>query len=122
MGAVSQALGLSTNQMKGVGTSRSASPYFVGVNADGTLHYGTTTTTSSSTVFGHWFTRGGYVCEYNSSAIVFAEFNRDNYQCKVGQYPGRMVKGNTYTIRQAIRNTVGGKTYTATIVVRLKAV
>lgn len=122
MGAISQALGLSSDQLRSVGTSRSDTPCFVGVNVNGTYHYGTTTTTSNSSVFGHWFTRGGYVCEYNSSAVIFAEFNRDNYQCKIGQYPGRMVKGNTYTIRQAVRHTIGGKTYTATIVVRLKAV
>lgn len=122
MGAVSQALGLSTNQLKAVGSQQSSNPRFVGVNPSGSYHYGTTTTTSSSTVYGHWFDANGNVCNYNNSAYVFAEFNRTTYRCSVGQYPGHLVKGRTYTVRQAIQYTTGGKTYTATFVVRLKAI
>ena len=66
MAAVSQALGLSTAQMKAVGRTASSNPRFVGI------------------------------------------------------YPGHLVRGRTYTIRQAIQYTKDGKQYTATMVVNLK--
>lgn len=122
LGAVSKALGLSTAEMKAVGRQATDNPRFVGVNAAGTIHTGTTTTTSSSTVYGHWFTSGGDVCGYDGSACLFAEFYPDSYGCYVGQYPGRLRAGQTYTVRQAIQYEHAGRRYTATMVVRLKAV
>ena len=120
MAAVSQALGLSTKQMQSVGRTASSNPRFVGVNANGTIHTGTTTSTSSNTCYGHWFTIAGNVCGYDNSAAVYAEFYPDKYGCYVGQYPGRLVRGRTYTMRQAIQYTHDGHQYTATMVVNLK--
>ena len=122
MGAVSQALGLSTKQLQSVGRTASANPRFVGVDANGAIHTGTTTSTSSNTVFGHWFNAAGNVCNYDGSARIFAEFYPDRYGCYVGQYPGRLTRGQTYTVRQAIQYQHDGKRYTATFVVRLKIV
>lgn len=122
MAAVSQALGLSTEQMKSVGSTATANPRFVGINANGTVHTGTTTSTSSSRCFGHWFTSSGNVCGYDNSAYIFAEFYPDQYGCYVGQYPSRLTKGNTYTIRQGIQYQKNGTWHTATMVVRLKAI
>ena len=122
MAAVSQALGLSTKEMQSVGRLASSNPRFVGINASGSVYTGTTTSTSSNTCYGHWFTSTGNVCGYDSNACVFAEFYPDQYGCYVGQYPSRLQKGKTYTIRQAIQYQKDGKWYTATMVVRLKAV
>ncbi|MCR5130780.1 MAG: DUF4859 domain-containing protein [Prevotella sp.] len=122
MAAVSQALGLSTKQLQSVGRTASANPRFVGVNANGSVHTGTTTSTSSNTVFGHWFNAAGNVCNYDSSARIFAEFYPDKYGCYVGQYPGKLTRGQTYTVRQAIQYVHDGTRYTATFVVRLKIV
>lgn len=122
MAAVSQALGLSTKQMQSVGRSATSNPRFVGIDANGTIHTGTTTSTSSSTVYGHWFNSAGNVCNYDDTACIFAEFYPDKYGCYVGQYPSRLTKGKTYTIRQGIQYQKDGKWYTATMVVRLKAI
>lgn len=122
MAAVSQALGLSTKEMQSVGRLASSNPRFVGINASGSVYTGTTTSTSSNTCYGHWFTSAGNVCGYDSNAYIFAEFYPDKYGCYVGQYPSRLQKGKTYTIRQAIQYQKDGKWYTATMVVRLKAV
>lgn len=122
MAAVSQALGLSTKQMQSVGRSATSNPRFVGIDANGTIHTGTTTSTSSSTVYGHWFNSAGNVCNYDATANIFAEFYPDKYGCYVGQYPSRLTKGKTYTIRQGIQYQKDGKWYTATMVVRLKAI
>lgn len=120
MAAISQALGLSTQQLKSLGRTASSNPRFVGVDANGTIHTGTTTSTSSSTCYGHWFTAQGNVCNYDSSACIFAELYPDTYNCYVGQYPGRLTRGHTYTIRQAVQYLHEGKRYTATMVVQLK--
>lgn len=121
--AVSRCLGLSTEQINAVGRNKAANPRLLGANANGSYSASTTTTTSSSTVYGHWFDENGNVCSYNSQARIFAEYNRTTYKCAVGQYPNRLVKGNTYTARQAFQyDAADGKTYTVTFVVRLKAI
>lgn len=122
MAAVSQALGLSTAQMKAVGRTATSNPRFVGISSTGAITTGTTTSTSSNTCYGHWFNSSGNVCGYDSSAMIFAEFYPDKYGCYVGQYPGKLTRNKTYTIRQAIQYQKGGKWYTATMVVRLKVV
>ena len=120
MDAISQALGLSTEQLKSVKVGKSNTIRFVGVNNAGTLKETTTTSTSSSTCFGHWFNKYGTVCGYDTNAHVFAEFYPEKYGCYVGQYPGRLTRGKTYTIRQAIiyKHTDGNE-YRATMQVNL---
>ncbi len=130
MDAISLALGLSTEQLKSVKPGTTYNPCFVGINANGTKYSNTTTSTSSSATstasdrkYGHWFTESGNVCGYDSSAKLFAEWYPDKYGCYVGQYPGRLTRGKTYTIRQAIvYKHTDGKEYTATMVVKVKVV
>lgn len=120
MDAVSQALGLSTAQMKSVKVGAANKIRFVGVSANGSVSNSTTTSTSSSTCFGHWFTSAGNVCGYDSNARIFAEFYPDKYGCYVGQYPGRLTRGKTYTVRQAIIYIhTDGKEYRATMEVNI---
>lgn len=120
MDAVSQALGLSTAQLQSVKVGKSNAIRFVGVSSSGTLRENTTTSTSSATCYGHWFNQSGNVCSYDSNARIFAEFYPDKYGCYVGQYPGRLTRGKTYTIRQAIiYKHTDGKEYRATMQVNL---
>lgn len=126
MNAISEALGLSTAQLKTVKRNDSVSNAgdirFAGVNSNGTtLNYYTTTSTSGDKIYGHWFNASSNVCNYDSSAMVYAEMNPDNYVCSVGQYPGRLARGKTYKIRQAIVYThTNNKLYKAIIEVNLK--
>ncbi len=124
MDAISQALGVSTAQMKAVKRNTSAGTkgtlVFAGVSKNGNKNYNTTTSTSSSTCYGHWFTTAGNVVGYDNSAAIFAEMYPDQYGCYVGQYPGRLTKGKTYIIRQAFVYThTDSKQYTATMEVHL---
>lgn len=126
MDAVSRALGVSTKQMQAAKCNASSKGIkgtidFVGVNANGTYRYGTTTSTSSSTVFGHWFTTAGNVSGYDNSAAIYAEMTPSDFNCKVGQYPGHLSAGRTYTFKQAFIYThTDGKQYKATMEVHLK--
>ena len=123
--AASRALGLSTAQLKAVKCSSNANPGFIAINqTNSTVTATTTTSTSSATVFGHWFNSSGNVCGYDGTANIYAEFTPADFRCKVGQYPGRLVKGRTYTIKQGIRYKPAGssKHYTCTYVVKVKVI
>jgi len=125
MDAVSKALGVSTAQMKAVTVGKVSGKKnylrFAGINANGTTETNkVTTSTSSSTVFGHWFNSSGNVCDYGGSSYIFAEMYPDSYGCYVGQYPGRLQKNKKYSIRQAfIYTDAQGKEYKAIMQVNL---
>lgn len=123
--AISEALGLNDAQIKAL--KRNTQPgtkgtlVFAGVSPNGSLQYNTNTTTSTNTCYGHWFTTTGYVYTYNNTPAIYAELYPDTYTCKVGQYPGRLTRGKTYTIRQAVIYThTDGQQYRATMEVHLK--
>ncbi|MCF0193518.1 MAG: DUF4859 domain-containing protein, partial [Prevotella sp.] len=125
MDAIAQALGLSTAQMKAIKSNdpvaNAGDIRFAGVNSNGTsMNFYTTTSTSSDKCYGHWFNSSSNVCNYDGSAQIFAEMYPDSYGCYVGQYPGRLTKGKTYIVRQAVVYThTDGKTYKAIMEVHL---
>lgn len=123
MDAISQALGLSTAQLKAVKRNTSPSKgnvVFAGISSNGGVTYNTTTTTSSNQCYGHWFSTAGNVGNYDGSAAIYAEMYPESFVCKVGQYPSRLSKGRTYIIRQAVIYThTDGKKYTAMMEVHL---
>lgn len=123
--AISQALGITTAQLKKIKrndtTSNAGDVRFAGVNSNGTtLNFNTTTSTSSATCYGHWFGSTGNVVDYGSSSYIYAEMLPDSFGCNVGQYPGRLTKGKTYKVRQAVVYThTDGKMYKAIMEVHL---
>lgn len=120
MDAISEALGLTTAQLKAMKVGSGVNPHFVGISSTGNMVHTTTTSTSSSSRLGHWFTTTGNVCSYNSTAAIFAELLPDSWVCQVGQYPGRLTSGKSYTIRQGVTyKHTDGRTYVATIVVKV---
>ena len=128
MDAISQALGVSTQQMLALKCNSASKGVagtldFVALSTSGAKTYGTTTTTSSATCFGHWFSTAGTPVSYGSTSAIFAELYPDKYGCYVGQYPARLTRGKTYTIRQAVIYThTDGKQYTATMEVHLTVI
>ena len=122
MGAVSQALGLSTEQMKKLGRYSSSNPSFFAISPSGTKSWSPLTSTSSDSYFGHWFNASGSICGYGSSSYIYSEIDRNTFIAHLGQYPGRLVKGRTYTIRQGIRyKDANNKFYTATFIIKVHA-
>ena len=123
LGAISEALGISTEQMKKLGSSSSSNPSFCAVNPKtGSFNYSPLTSTSTKEYFGHWFNDSGVICNYDNSARIFSEIYVPTYKVYVGQYPGKLTKGKTYTIIQAVRYKTGGKTYTAKFIINVKIV
>lgn len=71
---------------------------FYAVAPDGTLSQ----SGSTANGFGHWFDATGTVSAY-ANGTLFSEFSANQVSFSLGQYPGRMVEGKTYTLRQALR-------------------
>lgn len=70
---------------------------------------------------GHWFNANGARCDYGSG-YVFSEFQPNELAFKVGQFPGRLTVGKTYTISQALRYRKGGTTATVRFIFRVHCV
>ena len=51
--------------------------------------------------YGDWFDAGGYVVNWGSSAVIYSEYDNNNYAFTVGQYPGHVKAGDSYKIKQA---------------------
>ena len=120
MDAISQALGLSTKQMQSVKVGTSNKIRFAAVGANGNITNNNTITNASSTLYGHWFNISGNVCGYDSNARIFTEFYPDKYGCYVGQYPNKLTRGRTYTVREAIiYKHTDGKEYKAIMEIHL---
>lgn len=127
--AASQALGVSTKQLQAAvcgKKSASAYPYvrIAGLNANLTTETNTKTISDTDVIFGHWFNTSGNVESglYSSSAI-YTKIYHDKYGCYVGQQPGKLTKGKTYIVREAIIYTdKDGKEYRAIMEIHLNVI
>lgn len=89
---------------------------FYGVEPNGTLN-----PTFTATGYGHWFNSAGNIVNWGTTAYVFSEFNANELTSFIGQYPGRLQTGTTYTIKQAlVYEYETGKTATAIFVYNVR--
>ena len=93
---------------RGPGNSRIM---FYAVNPDGSLAQ----SGSTANGYGHWFDATGAVIDY-ANGTLYSEFLAAPLAFILGQYPGRMQAGKTYTVRQALRYRKATKYATATFV------
>lgn len=129
MDAISQALGVSTAQLTSAvcgKKSASAYPYvrIAGLNANGTTETNSKTISDTDVIFGHWFSTAGNVQSgLNGSAAIYTKIYHDKYSCYVGQNPGKLTKGKTYVVREAIIYThTDGKEYKAIMEIHLNVI
>lgn len=127
MDAISQALGVSTAQMKAAVCGKktaAAYPYvrIAALNANKTTETNSKTISDTDVIFGHWFsTAGNATSGLDGSAAIYTKIYHDKYGCYVGQRPGALTKGRTYTVREAVIYThTDGKEYKAIMEIRLK--
>lgn len=125
MDAMSQALGVSTAQLKAaVCGKKTAYPYvrIAGLNANLTTETNSKTISDTDTPFGHWFTTTGNVTTFGGSSAIYTKIYADTYELRIGQYPDRLVKGKTYIVREAVIYTdKNGKEYKAIMEIHLTA-
>lgn len=72
---------------------------------------------STANAPGHWFNKNGDVCEYGDNAYLYSELDLSNMKANVGQFPGKVLAGEMYTIKQAVKskNTIVYFTINVTI-------
>lgn len=63
--------------------------------------YGSATNTNSP--WGHWWDASGDVTTWGEDAMVFAEFDTEEGQFHVGQYPGHLEEGQTLTFIECLK-------------------
>lgn len=85
---------------------------FYAVESDGSLNAITT-----ANGYGHWFDASGDVISWGTDAMVYSEYDATNFSFTLGQYPGHLASGDTYTIKQAlVYEYASGQTVRATFV------
>lgn len=90
---------------------------FAALEPDESLNYSTT-----ANGYGFWFDSEGYVINWGSDndSKVFAEFSLSSFEFSIGQYPGKCVAGDEYTIKEAFVYLKDGIQYVITFVFNIK--
>jgi hypothetical protein len=52
---------------------------------------------------GHWFDGAGDVVSWGEPAQLYSEFNQETFTFFIGQFPDKLVEGETYKIIQAVK-------------------
>ena len=92
---------------------------FYSVNpADGTC----TNQGSTANGYGHWFDASGKIIGYGVSSYAYSEFSPSTLTFNVGQHPGRLKVGTTYTISQALKYQRGDETAVVRFIFNVKCV
>lgn len=73
---------------------------------------------STANGYGHWFNVKGTCSDFGTGA-VYSEFNPSNLTFNVGQKPGSLTPGTTYTISQAVKYAKGEAIVTVRFVFRV---
>nr|WP_321357650.1 DUF4859 domain-containing protein [uncultured Draconibacterium sp.] len=115
---VGQALKLQPTEISGALLAATQTPQegkiaFAAVDSDGSLNYN-----ANATGYGFWFDSNGDVIDWGNEndSKVFAEFSAGNFEFNIGQFPGKSVAGDNYTIKEALVYQKGGTQYQVTFV------
>jgi uncharacterized repeat protein (TIGR02543 family) len=92
---IGQIFGLTAAQITSGFTNKTIRYY--GVNTDGTLD-----SVSTANAPGHWFNKSGGITAYRDQPYLYSEFDMSKLIANVGQYPGKVMDGQSYTFRQAL--------------------
>ncbi|PHR95397.1 MAG: DUF4859 domain-containing protein [Leeuwenhoekiella sp.] len=110
---LAEAFQLSANE---ISSSMGSAIKFYAINSNGDLISETT-----ANGYGHWFNAAGDVIGWGDNAYVFSEFDEAGMKFSIGQFPGRLKTGDSYTIRQAlVYEYESGKSVQATFTFEIK--
>lgn len=76
---------------------------------------------STANGHGHWFNASGARSDWGSG-FVFSELNTGTPAFNLGQYPGKLTVGKTYTIAQAFKYKKGDQTATVKFIFNIECV
>lgn len=92
---IGQIFGLTAAQITSGFTNKTIK-YF-GVNTDGTLD-----SVSTANAPGHWYNNTGGITTYGGTPFLYSELDMAKLIANVGQYPGKVMDGESYTFKQAL--------------------
>lgn len=103
---IAEYFGISEAELLAGIAGESGAPEIKGFAIDSTTHldYGSASTTGSP--WGHWWGANGNVSEWVSEtnlAMTFCEFNYETGEFNIGQFPGRLVDGQTIVVIEALK-------------------
>ncbi|WP_346860740.1 DUF4859 domain-containing protein [uncultured Draconibacterium sp.] len=103
---IAAAFGISEADLLSGIAGESGAPEIKGFAIDSTTHldYGSASTTGSP--WGHWWDARGDVTEWASEtdlAMTFCEFDYEAGEFYIGQFPGRLVAGQTIVVMEALK-------------------
>ena len=115
---IAQALAMQPSQLTSNMLSAKSEPQegkiaFAAVKPNGSLDYNTT-----ANGYGFWFDSLGNPIGWGSDndSKVYVEYDAKNFSFSVGQYPGKLVSGDHYMVKEALVYTKGGQQYVITLV------
>ncbi|MCA1745718.1 MAG: DUF4859 domain-containing protein [Bacteroidales bacterium] len=103
-------------QLSEIKSAIGSSVRYAAVQPNGNFNYN-----STANAPGHWFNQNGYTTKWGNNSYLFSEFNTNNLNFNIGQYPNLSSNGDSYTIRQALVYTPNaGPVVSATFVFQIK--
>ncbi|MUP37235.1 DUF4859 domain-containing protein [Labilibaculum sp. 44] len=113
---VMQPSAISSNMLGAKETPSEGKIAFAAVESDGSLNYETT-----ANGYGFWFDSVGGVIGWDSEndSKLFSEFSSSSFELNIGQYPGKSVAGDTYTVKESLVYTKDGTQYQVTFVMNI---
>lgn len=70
---------------------------------EGSSHADNMGSSTSGTYWGHWWNADGDVCSWGADAMVYTEFSGEERTMYFGQYPGRLVAGESLKVIEALK-------------------
>ncbi|MCW3786316.1 DUF4859 domain-containing protein [Plebeiibacterium sediminum] len=115
---IAQAFVMQPSAISGIVLDANSTPQegkiaFAAVESSGSLKYET-----SANGYGFWYAGNGDVISWgeNNDSKIFTELTLSNFEFSIGQYPGKSVSGDQYTVKQALVYTKNGSQYQVTFV------
>lgn len=95
-------LGLSEEDFL-AGIDGQTGPTITGYAIEQGTHAIVNTKSNSNSSWGHWWSADGKVMDWGDGPSTFCEFNTETKQFTVGQYPGKLVAGQTYVMIECLK-------------------
>lgn len=103
MNKIAELFGITEEQLILGIAGESGAPEIKGFGILGTTHADAGSMTNTNAPWGHWWDKNGDITTWGTDAMVFAEYNTEDKQFAIGQYPGHLVEGQTVKFIECLK-------------------
>lgn len=103
---IAELFGISEAELLAGIAGEGGAPEIKGFAIDSTTHLDVGSATTTGAPWGHWWGANGNVTEWASDqnlAMTFCEFDTESGEFYIGQFPGRLVEGQTIEVMEALK-------------------